>query len=121
MPHLTLEYSDNIIETDFAGLFERCHTLLTNQLPTQLASCKSRALKHADYYIGDGKRNNAFVSLTIKIMSGRTPELLQKLGIELIKILESHFSSSLSKLNCQITLEIAEVSKFYFKSTSSLN
>ena len=119
MPHLFLEYSNNIIESDFADLFQRCHALLTDQLPTQLESCKSRALSHPIYYIGDGKPNNAFISMTIKIMPGRAPDLLQRIGNELMEIFRNHFSVSLTKLNCQITLEITKVDNLlYFKSSS---
>jgi 5-carboxymethyl-2-hydroxymuconate isomerase len=92
MPHLVLEYSDNIVESDFMTLFQSCHKVLVQQLPTQLESCKSRALKHTTYYIGDGKPQKAFV------------------------ILKTHFASSLKKTDCQITLEISEIGNFYFKS-----
>lgn len=116
MPHLLLEYSDNILESNFDQLFQHCHTLMVNQLPTQLESCKSRALKHDVYYLGDGAPNNAFVSVHIKILSGRNADLLQKMSLDLMKILKNHFSVSLEKLNCQVTLEISEIGNFYFKS-----
>ncbi len=115
MPHLILEYSDNIIESDFIELLQRCHTLLTRLLPTQLESCKSRVLKHAVYCVGDGKPQNAFVSVTLKIMPGRSADTLESVSAELMKLFKTHFSASLKTLICQITLEIVEISNFYSK------
>jgi 5-carboxymethyl-2-hydroxymuconate isomerase len=115
MPHIFLEYSDNIFESDFVTLFERCHAVLTQQLPTQLESCKSRALQHSVYYVGNGNPQNAFVSVSIKILPGRSEQTLQKVNQELMKLFKNFFSTSLQKLNCQITLEITEISKYYCK------
>lgn len=116
MPHLVLEYSDNIVESDFMTLFQSCHKVLVQQLPTQLESCKSRALKHTTYYIGDGKPQKAFVIVNIRVMPGRSADTLQKTGQALMDILKTHFASSLKKTDCQITLEISEIGNFYFKS-----
>ncbi len=116
MPHLVLEYSDNIIESDFITLFQSCHQVLVQELPTQLDSCKSRALKHTTYYIGNGKVQNAFVIVNIRIMPGRHADTLQKTGMALMDVLKTHFASSLKNTDCQITLEINEIGTFYFKS-----
>lgn len=113
MPHLLLEYSNNILESDFIELLQRCHTVMTSRLPTTLESCKSRVLKHDVYCVSDGKPQNAFVSVTLKIMPGRSADILHKLSEELMEMFTTHFSASRKKLNCQITLEIVEISNFY--------
>ena len=86
MPHIILEYSANVIESDFSGLFKECHQLLANQLPTQIKSCKSRAIKCLNYYVGEGIADSAFVHVTLKIMPGRSQEVLQAAGQGLLAL-----------------------------------
>ena len=78
MPQLILEYSSNILEKDsFEALFKKCHELLVKVLPTELATCKSRAIECDTYYIGDGSPKNAFVYVIIEVMPGRSQETLK--------------------------------------------
>src|SRR5688572_26216158 len=96
MPHLTLEFSSNIIErNDMKSLFKKCHEALTYMLPTDIEHCKSRAVECSDFYIGTDHTDNGFVHLDLKVMPGRTNETLQKVTAELIQILNLHFTKSL--------------------------
>lgn len=116
MPHIILEYSANLTDPLFPGLFSECHQLLTNQLPTEMKSCKSRAIKCANYYVGDGNARNAFVHLTLKIMPGRTKERLQAVGQELLALLKKYFSESSRQLDLKFSVEINEITLPYTKS-----
>lgn len=116
MPHLTLEYSKNVCEHQkLDTLFEKCHALMVEILPTELASCKSKALEYKNYYIGDGNTKNAFVHLDLKLLTGRTEETLHALSQRLLQCLSEHFAESFKTLNLQISLEITELSKIYFR------
>lgn len=116
MPHLVLEYSDNVIEkNNFSQLFQQCHQILADMLPTDLMNCKSRAIECPVYYVADGKPDNAFVHLSLKIMAGRTDETLRKLGDQLMETVMEHFAESLKKKRLQISLEISSLDKNYFK------
>lgn len=115
MPHLIVEYTDNVIEPDFAELLNCCHLLLTQRLPTQMESCKSRVIKHSVYWVGDGQPANAFVSVTLAVLPGRSAETLQLVSQELMTLLKTYFADSLEKLNLQITLELKEVAGLYSK------
>jgi 5-carboxymethyl-2-hydroxymuconate isomerase len=118
MPHLILEFSENVIEKDSVKiLLKNCNQLLTKLLPTNIAGCKSRAVEHHNYWIAEGEKENAFVHINLRVLKGRTEDTLQNLGSELIKLLENHFSKSLQSLNLQITIEISEFQN-YFKITS---
>lgn len=117
MPHLTLEFSANILEkNDMVGLLKQCHLLLARDLPTALPHCKSRAIENNLYCVGDGQPNNAFIHVSIKIMPGRSEETLKKAGDHLMEALKTHFAESLKKLNLQITLEFSEL-QTYFKTS----
>jgi 5-carboxymethyl-2-hydroxymuconate isomerase len=116
MPHLILEYSENVIEDmEFSELFKECHELLVERLPTSLKSCKSRAYQCEDYYVGDGHADNAFVHLSIRIMPGRARELLQSVGETLLALLKKYFSESLKKLKLEMSIETIEGHEPYFK------
>jgi 5-carboxymethyl-2-hydroxymuconate isomerase len=119
MPQVILEFSANVIEiNNLSDLFLYCHEILASRLPTAIATCKSRAIKSDIYCIGDGDPRNAFVHLTLKVLPGRSDDTLRKIGESIMEKLTGHFSESLSKLNLQITLEILELKKNYFKVVS---
>jgi 5-carboxymethyl-2-hydroxymuconate isomerase len=116
MPQLILEFSDNIIEqNDLSRLMKTCNEALVVGLPAELASCKTRAIKHSLYHLGDGNPSNAFVHANLKVMPGRTNEVLQNMGNNIMEILKAYFVESQQKLNLQITIEIGELQNIYFK------
>lgn len=116
MPHLVLEYSDNVLEKeDLTSLFAKCHVLLAKTLPTEISSCKSRAIVCNTFYLAEGHEKNAFVHVTLKIMSGRSRETLNNTGHLLLDLLKSYFSESIRKLHLQISLEIDALPEAYFK------
>jgi 5-carboxymethyl-2-hydroxymuconate isomerase len=118
MPQLILEYSANILEKQpLEPLLQECNLLLVKFLPTELKACKSRAVEHLNYCIGNGAAQNAFVHINLKIMPGRSTKTKQATGQELLQLLKQYFSQSYSELNLQITVEITELAE-YFKITN---
>jgi 5-carboxymethyl-2-hydroxymuconate isomerase len=117
MPHLTLEYSSNIKEEKgLRPLFQRLHNILVQIAKARLEDCKSRAVEHKQFYLGNGGSENAFVHVEILLAEGRSVKVRQEIGKKTLEVLESHFSQSLEDLNFQITIEIKEFPrKFYFK------
>jgi 5-carboxymethyl-2-hydroxymuconate isomerase len=116
MPQLILEYSSNVIEkNNLFNLLKKFNETLTQLLTTELLSCKSRAVEQVVYCIGDGNINNAFVHITLKVMPGRTFDKLKNVGEVMMDILKEYFHESSQKLNLQLSLEIDELKKTYFK------
>lgn len=116
MPQLILEHSANIFEKqNLTKLFQTLHQLLTENLPTQLANCKSRAIEYTTYYVGDGNPNHAFVHINLKVLPGRDFATLQNTGEKIMEESKNYFTESAQKLNLQISLEISELEKIYFK------
>lgn len=115
MPHLTLEYTDNIIENDFSALFPRVHAVLVNTLPTQLDNCKSRAICLDNYCVASGSEANAFVACRLRILSGRSEQVIAKVQRQLMALLEEHFATSLQTLALQISIEVSDISEYYVK------
>ena len=115
MPQVTLEYSKNIGKFDHQQLFKQIHEVLTTI--TAIESCKSRAICHEDYYIGNGDRDNALVFLRIAILSGRDEATKQKVGQQCFDIVKSFFAdiAKANNLICHPTVEICDL-QTYFKS-----
>ena len=115
MPHLILEISSNIIETNdkIHNTLQECQNLLVNRLPTKLQNCKSRAIFHELYLFGDGHPENALVHLNVKVLKGRKPELLAEISKELQQILKLGFIKSYERLKLAISVEISELNDSY--------
>lgn len=118
MPHLILEASANIHESNarLQQLLVECQDLLVKELPTQLKSCKSRVILHDIYVLGDNHPDNAFVHLTVKLLKGRTPDLLNKVANILRDTILKHCVRSSESLHLGVSVEITELSDIYAKS-----
>jgi 5-carboxymethyl-2-hydroxymuconate isomerase len=74
MPHLTLEYTDNL-EFDAQKLLARLHSELVATGAINLKGLKSRAVRHTEYRIADGNPDYAFVHVNLLIREGRPLEV----------------------------------------------
>lgn len=116
MPQLTLEFSANIMEkAHLIDLLNAFHQVLSQQLPTELSSCKSRAMQRDIYCVGDGSLKNAFVHVNLKVKPGRSTETLQAIGQKLMDIMHEYFNMTPQEFHMQLSLEIEELSSLYFK------
>jgi 5-carboxymethyl-2-hydroxymuconate isomerase len=116
MPQIMLECTGNIIEKDLLSqLLLQIHPILSEKLPTDISSCKSRAIIHDIYSVGNGDVNNAFVHLSIGVLKGRSTELLDQIADILMTKLKDFFHLSLAKFSLQITIGISNVPDVYHK------
>jgi len=123
MPHIVLEYSDNLPQLpDFRALFDDIHQVLNRIGGIRLENCKSRARMASHCYIGDGNRDNAFLHLDIEFVEGRSAEVKQAIGRECLELVKRYYRLHLSD-RLQITLKIEDIAlDFYFKDPAgSLN
>ena len=120
MPHITLEYTDNIDQPiEFRDLFAELHQVLSSVAGISIANCKSRARCLDTYHIGEGKAGNAFVHLEVRLLEGRSAELKREIGERGLEVLKKHFARSLSDRHLQITLEVRDMQRqAYFKAVS---
>ncbi len=117
MPQILLEYSSNIKETiSYEDLFADIHNILSNTGGVRKENCKSRLLRHSNYYIGDGNPENAFVHLEVQWLEGRTREVVSPLGKELLALLKKYYQAIIGKYNMQITVLFKDIHRSdYFK------
>ena len=116
MPHIVLEYSDNLPPLpDFRALFDDIHRALNRIGGIKLENCKSRARAAAHCYIGDGNPDNAFIHLDIEFIAGRDTGVKQAIGRECLELLQRYYELHLSE-QLQITVRIDDIARdFYFK------
>ncbi len=117
MPHIKLEYTNNIIvEKDFKQLFSEIHQIINLTLGINPLNMKSRAVVLENYFIADGNADHAFAHLQIKILDRHKAENLTKLGEAASKILADFFEAKTNGLVFQASVEISEMKgNLYFK------
>jgi 5-carboxymethyl-2-hydroxymuconate isomerase len=117
MPHLTLEYSDNLpAPVDFGALFAHLHEALVEIGSFRLADLKSRAVPHPCFRVGAGSPESVFVHLTVAIFAGRAPAQQQEIGERLLAILKTAFEPAWTAQPCDFTVELREMRREgYFK------
>ncbi|HEY9103226.1 5-carboxymethyl-2-hydroxymuconate Delta-isomerase [Chitinimonas sp.] len=124
MPHLVLEYTDNLPDQpDFKQLFSELHTALTGLEGIKLADIKSRAIRLSDWLVGDGASSHAFVHLKLHLIDSRTDAFKQRALAVLQPVLARHYARSLAERDCQLCFEVIDIrGAFYAKTVSpSLN
>ena len=115
MPHVIFELSDNILEKDLAKIMDEIHQILTDRLPAQLESCKSRVIRHQKFLVGNGHDNNAFIHLLVEVFPGRSKATLDLTASKIIAALQIYFKKSVDNLNLQISVTIKDLPEIYHK------
>ena len=108
MPHLTLEYSDNI-EVDVQPLFARLHNEMVATGAVNMKGLKSRAIRHTEYRIADGDESYAFVHLNILIRAGRPLEVQQEVANRTMAVLEDTFGHRFETGYLSLSVDIKEM------------
>ena len=123
MPHLTLEYSNNLAETvDFDKLFRRIHRALAEFDSIRLSEIKSRAILYDQYYIGDGSPQRIFIHLTVAVLDTRPLAEQKQIGERMLSILREEFDGSYRERPCDITVELRSIRHdTYFKTMNSIS
>lgn len=114
MPHIILRHSDNLPNCDFVPFFKTLHQVLVDNLAVKLSSCSSMVISHADYLIGAGEINNAFVHLEVKVKPYIQPQLLDLTAGIVLEMLQRYLASY-SDLKIKISVDFLSVTQ-YFKS-----
>lgn len=109
MPHMIVEYTDNIT-LDTRILAQELHECLEKELPTNIAGCKSRFIELSDYVVGDGASEERFIHVTLQALATRTDDKYQNAANAII----SHFKKVTSD-DVQISISVEMLPQLYFK------
>ncbi|MBU2713772.1 5-carboxymethyl-2-hydroxymuconate Delta-isomerase [Zooshikella harenae] len=120
MPHCILEYSNNQVDSlNFRILFEDLHNALMKAWKFKKEDFKSRVIKHDIYYIGNGAKENIFISLSLQVMSGKNEEEKKYISQTALNILKKHFFRSLAESETSLSVQIVEVDKSSYSKIQS--
>ncbi len=117
MPHLIIEYTDNIKkEAGIPNLLKQANeTLLLHTDIIPIGGLRTRAIELKDYYVADGTENDAFVHLTLKIGGGRSDEEIEKIGDDLFASIKEYFKEMFKKRYLAISMEVYVFSRPTYK------
>ena len=108
MPHLTLEYTDNL-DFDVQMLLKRMHFALVATGAINLKGLKSRAVRHSEYRIADGNPDYAFVHVNLLIREGRPPEVQKELARRVMALLRETFGDRFENSHLSLSVDIREM------------
>lgn len=110
MPHCILEASDNLLDQpDWADLLREVNGTLAATGLFQVADIKSRCLRHEVFVIGDGAAGQAFLTLNVQILGGRTDEVKARLSEALLPLLARACPRTLAGMKCSLTVQITDI------------
>ncbi|MEW6402004.1 MAG: 5-carboxymethyl-2-hydroxymuconate isomerase [Chloroflexota bacterium] len=108
MPHLTLEYTDNL-EFDVQSLLARLHSELVSTGMINLKGLKSRAVRHREYRIADGNSEYAFVHVNLLIREGRPLEVQKDASQRVMAVLKETFGHRFENSYLSLSVDIKEM------------
>ncbi|MGE5373955.1 MAG: 5-carboxymethyl-2-hydroxymuconate isomerase [Bacteroidota bacterium] len=108
MPHLTLEYTDNL-EFEIQLLLARLHSELAATGAINLKGLKSRAIRHSDYRIADGDPEYAFVHVGLLIREGRPVEVQKDAAQRVMNVLKETFGHRYENSYLSLSVDIKEM------------
>ena len=108
MPHLTLEYTDNL-NFEVQPLLARLHRELVATGAINLKGIKSRAIRHSEYRIADGDPNYAFVHVNLLIREGRPLEIQKNAAQRVMAVLKEAFGYRFEDNYLSLSVDIKEM------------
>ena len=118
MPHLIVEYTDNLPALAPRSLLNALNQVLIASGEFDTLSIKSRAICLPDYQVGDQAEGQAFVHVHLHLLDGRSDATKQQLSANLLAVLDANIANS-AGLALQRCVEIRDVHRAsYAKSTS---
>jgi len=108
MPHLTLEYTDNL-NFEVQPLLARLHSELVATGAINLKGIKSRAVRYSQYRIADGDPNYAFVHVSLLIREGRPLEIQKDAAQRVMAVLKDTFGYLFTDSYLSMSVDIKEM------------
>jgi 5-carboxymethyl-2-hydroxymuconate isomerase len=108
MPHLTLEYTDNL-QFDVQPLLAHLHAELVDTGAVNLKGIKSRAIRHTEYRLADGNPDYAFVHVNLLIREGRPIEVQKDAAQRVMMVLKEAFGERLENGHLSLSVDIKEM------------
>ena len=110
MPHCIVEYTDNLAaEGDIQGLLRKLAARLCDSggvFPP--GGVRVRAIRLTEYVVADGREDDAFVNLTVRIGPGRPDDFKKSFFGAVFRLVEDHFADLYTRRYLALTLYVEE-------------
>lgn len=87
MPHLTLEYTDNLVTLDVMATLLQLNEVLLASGQFEEQDIKSRAVRRDNYQIGTTLDKRGFAHILLTLLDGRSLAVRQQLSADLLRVL----------------------------------
>lgn len=117
MPHLIIEYTDNLKEEANIPLLLKSvnESLLSHLSIIPIGGLRSRAVELKDYLVADGSEDDAFVHVILKLGGGRTEEDKKKVCDDLFDTIKDHFKEIYETRYFALSMELLEFTNPTYK------
>jgi 5-carboxymethyl-2-hydroxymuconate isomerase len=89
MPHLTVEYTNNLAALPMGALLLRLNEALATSCQFEEHDIKSRAVPLQDFLIGTSLREQGFVHAKLSLLGGRSATVKRELSQRLLQALQA--------------------------------
>jgi 5-carboxymethyl-2-hydroxymuconate isomerase len=110
MAHAIVEWTSNLEgEADIRGLLELIAAAMRNSGGVfPWGGIRVRAIRLDDYVIADGKADDAFVNVTVKMAAGRSAEFKKAFFADLFEQIKNHFAELYARRYLALSLYVEE-------------
>jgi 5-carboxymethyl-2-hydroxymuconate isomerase len=108
MPHIIVEYTDNL-EFDTQAMLAELQEALVSTGAVATKGIKSRAVRLADYRIADGSNEYAFVHVSLLIREGRPPEVQHAMVENSMEVLKNAFGGRFEEGYLSLSVDLKEM------------
>ena len=110
MAHAVVEWTSNLEgEADIRGLLELIAAAMRNSGGVfPWGGIRVRGIRLDDYVIADGKADDAFVNVTVKMGAGRSAEFKQAFFTDLFEQIKTHFAELYARRYLALSLYVEE-------------
>lgn len=109
MPHIIVEYTANLDHLAWDEVLKVLHEAAAEMAELPLPGLRSRAHRCADFRVSDGKPENAFVHVVLRMGHGRSEEARERIGKHVFAALADHFRATFDERPLSVTLEVQEI------------
>ncbi|WP_343591244.1 5-carboxymethyl-2-hydroxymuconate Delta-isomerase [Paracidovorax wautersii] len=111
MPHLTIEYTDNLAGFPEAEVLQAVNAAVAShpQIPEE-ADLKTRLVRVSRFEIGTAPANRAFIHAQLRLLSGRSPEVKKELTTRIADVLR-RLSPRPEGVMVQLSAEVVDMDR----------
>lgn len=110
MPHLTIEYTDNLPQFNASEALLALNKALVASGQFEEIDIKSRAIRISTFLVGMSPDDRAFVHVKLAILSGRSIQIKHEFSESLLLALKSLFAWPI-KPHVQLCVEVQEIER----------